>query len=129
MLLPLRSTLCSSIEKSKFIELRNDNVVREPTVDCKVCARQLHQICQIHMDKIWPSGFICDGCRKENKIPRKENRFTARRLQRTRLGDHIENRVNGFLRKKEVEDAGEVTIRVLSSSDKIVEVKPGMKKK
>jgi E1A/CREB-binding protein len=34
--------------------------------------------------------------------------------------------VNNFLKKKEA-GAGEVFIRVVSSSDKIVEVKPGMK--
>ena len=44
----------------------------------------------------------------------------------TKLGTYLENRVNSFLKKKDA-GAGEVTIRVLSSSDKVVEVKPGMK--
>ena len=43
------------------------------------------------------------------------------------MGDYIENRVNNFLKKKPEVKAGEVTIRVLSSSDKYVDVKPGMK--
>lgn len=47
-------------------------------------------------------------------------------LQNTKLGTYLENRVNNFLKKKDA-GAGDVTIRILSSSDKIVEVKPGMK--
>lgn len=47
-------------------------------------------------------------------------------LQQTKLGQYIENRVNSFLKKKE-SGAGEVTVRVVSSSEKFVEVKPGMK--
>jgi E1A/CREB-binding protein len=42
------------------------------------------------------------------------------------LGQFIEGRVNTFLRKKDC-GAGEVSIRVVASSDKYVEVKPGMK--
>lgn len=45
----------------------------------------------------------------------------------SKLGTFIEGRVNEFLRKRPDIKAGEVTIRVLSSSDKHVEVKPGMK--
>jgi E1A/CREB-binding protein len=38
----------------------------------------------------------------------------------------LENRVNNFLKNKDA-GAGDVTIKVLSSGDKVVEVKPGMK--
>ena len=41
-------------------------------------------------------------------------------LPQTKLGSYLENRVNGFLRRQG--GAGEVTIRVLSSSEKSVEV-------
>lgn len=47
-------------------------------------------------------------------------------LPNTKLGIYLENRVNNFLKNKDA-GAGEVTIRVLSSSDKTVEVKQGMK--
>jgi len=47
-------------------------------------------------------------------------------LPQTKLGTFLENRVNSFLKKKDA-GSGEVTIRVLSSSEKVVEVKPGMK--
>lgn len=49
-------------------------------------------------------------------------------LPTTKLGMYLENRVNSFLRKKD-SGAGEVTIRVLSSYDKMTEVKPLMKAK
>ena len=47
-------------------------------------------------------------------------------LPPTRLGTYLENRVNSLLKRKDA-GAGEVTIRVLSSYDKAVEVKPGMR--
>ncbi|KAJ8981155.1 hypothetical protein NQ317_013820 [Molorchus minor] len=56
------------------------------------------------------------------------NKFNAKRLPVTNLGIYIENRVNIFLKKKEA-GAGEVSIRVVSSSEKVVEVKPGMRSK
>ncbi|XP_076316110.1 CREB-binding protein-like isoform X2 [Tachypleus tridentatus] len=47
-------------------------------------------------------------------------------MQQTKLGNYIENRVNNFLKKKEAGSA-EVTIRVVASGEKIMEVKPGMR--
>merc|ERR1712045_203804 len=55
-----------------------------------------------------------------------QDKFSAKKLQTTRLGSYIETRVNNFLRKKEAE-SGDVHIRVVFSGDKQVEVKPGMK--
>jgi len=49
-------------------------------------------------------------------------------LPQTKLGTYLENRVNSFLKRKDA-GAGDVTIRVLSSSEKVVEVRPGMKAK
>jgi len=70
--------------------------------------------------------FTCDNCLKAKNTKRKDNKFNAKRLSTSKLGTYIETRVNNFLKKKEA-GAGEVFIRVVSSSDKIVEVKPGMK--
>ena len=70
--------------------------------------------------------FKCDGCHKAGGTNRKDNKYTAKKLQTTRLGSYIETRVNNFLRKKEA-DSGDVHIRVVFSGDKQVEVKPGMK--
>lgn len=70
--------------------------------------------------------FKCDACHKAAGTNRKDNKYTAKKLQTTRLGSYIETRVNNFLRKKEA-DSGDVHIRVVFSGDKQVEVKPGMK--
>lgn len=50
-------------------------------------------------------------------------------LQVTRLGTYIEDRVNKYLKRQNHPEAGEVFVRVVASSDKTVEVKPGMKAK
>jgi E1A/CREB-binding protein len=78
--------------------------------------------------RVFPASFICDNCHLKKGTKRKENRFAAKRLPTTRLGNYVENRVNNFLRKKEA-DSGEVYIRVVYSGDKTVEVKQGMKKR
>ena len=87
----------------------------------------MHQICVLHNEIIWPSGFVCDGCLKKTGRTRKENKFSAKRLPATRLGTFLENRVNDFLKRQNHPEAGEVTVRVVYASDKTVEVKPGMK--
>lgn len=48
-------------------------------------------------------------------------------LQCTRLGTYIEDRVNKYLKRQNHPEAGEVFVRVVASSDKMVEIKPGMK--
>lgn len=116
----------SQIKKDQFKEMKNDHLELEPFVCCLDCGRKLHQICVLYLESIWPNGFVCDNCLKKKSEKRKENRFSAKRLQPTKLSIYIETRVNNFLKKKEA-GAGEVHIRVVSSSDKLVEVKPGMR--
>ncbi|ODN03688.1 CREB-binding protein, partial [Orchesella cincta] len=116
----------ASIRKDQFVEMKNDHLELEPFVECNDCGRKLHQICVLHMETIWPQGFTCENCLKAKNQKRKENKFTAKRLPTTKLGTYIETRVNNFLKKKEA-GAGEVYIRVVSSSEKVVEVKPGMR--
>ncbi len=72
--------------------------------------------------------FVCTNCHKRRGSKRTDNKYTAKRLPTTRLGNYIETRVNNFLRKKEA-DSGEVYIRVVFSGDKHVEVKGGMKRR
>ncbi|CAH8523329.1 unnamed protein product [Schistosoma mattheei] len=113
--------------KREMFEKRKNNVKeKEEFVICVECGRRWHKVCALHMNEIWPSGYICPGCLRERGIKRKENRFTAKKLPVTRLSNFLEKRVNDFLKKKEV-GTGEVTIRVLASSDKVVEVKPLMR--
>lgn len=116
----------SQIKKDQFKEMKNDHLELEPFVDCMDCGRKQHKICVLYLETIWPGGFVCDNCLKKKGTKRKENKFNAKRLPTTKLGIYIETRVNNFLKKKEA-GAGEVHIRVLSSSDRMVEVKPGMR--
>lgn len=48
-------------------------------------------------------------------------------LPQTKLGSYLETRVNDFLKRMNNPESGDVTIRVVHVSDKVVEVKPGMK--
>lgn len=109
-----------------FQRMQNNVTIPEPLLYCKECGRRWHKVCALYKNKIWPSGFNCPGCLRERGVRRKENRFTAKNLPTNRLSGFLEKRVNDFLRKKEV-GAGNVTIRVLASSDKLVEVKPLMR--
>ncbi|XP_055350949.1 protein cbp-1-like isoform X2 [Paramacrobiotus metropolitanus] len=117
------------IRKECFAEKKNDTVDYEPYIVCKACGRKNHQICALHLDPIWPEGYTCEGCLKALGKKRRDNRFSAKKLPQTKLGQYIEAHINSYLQTKNITDAGEVTIRVLSSSDKVVEVKPGMKHK
>ncbi|XP_062840923.1 CREB binding protein b isoform X2 [Trichomycterus rosablanca] len=115
------------ISKDQFEKKKNDMLDPEPFVECKDCCRKMHQICVLHCDAIWSSGFVCDNCLKKSGKTRKDNKFSAKRLQSTRLGTYIEDRVNKFLKRQNHPEAGEVFVRVVASSDKMVDVKPGMK--
>lgn len=116
----------SQIKKDQFKEMKNDHLELEPFVSCSDCGRKQHQICVLYHEQIWPRGFTCDDCMKKKSQKRKPNKFNAKSLPTSKLGHYIETRVNNFLKKKEA-CAGEVYIRVVSSSDRIVEVKPGMR--
>lgn len=116
----------SQIKKDQFKEMKNDHLELEPFLDCLDCGRKQHQICVLYLEQIWPGGFVCDNCLKKKGTKRKDNKSNAKRLPTSKLGTYIETRVNNFLKKKEA-GAGEVHIRVVSSSDKMVEVKPGMR--
>ena len=52
-------------------------------------------------------------------------------LQHSKLGKHVEDRVKAFLEKHRSENLniGEITIRIVSSSDKFAEVKSGFKER
>ncbi|KAJ0015730.1 hypothetical protein NQD34_014020 [Periophthalmus magnuspinnatus] len=117
----------TSINKDQFEKKKNDTLDPELFVECMDCGRRMHQICVLHNDTIWPSGFVCDGCLKKTNKTRKENKYSAKRLPQTKLGCYLETRVNDYLKRQSHPEAGEVFIRVVHVSDKVVEVKPGMK--
>uniref|UniRef100_H3D9B6 histone acetyltransferase n=1 Tax=Tetraodon nigroviridis TaxID=99883 RepID=H3D9B6_TETNG len=117
----------TSINKDQFEKKKNDTLDPELFVECLDCGRRMHQICVLHHETIWPSGFVCDGCLKKTNKTRKENKYCAKRLPQTKLGCFLETRVNDFLKRQSNPESGDVTIRVVHVSDKVVEVKPGMK--
>lgn len=53
--------------------------------------------------------------------------FACIGLPQTKLGNYLETRVNDFMKRQNHPECGEITIRVVHVSDKVVEVKPGMK--
>nr|CDS32962.1 CREB binding protein [Hymenolepis microstoma] len=114
------------LEKSRFKKQVNNTIVHEKFVHCRECGRKWHKVCACHMDEIWPSGFVCDNCRKTYNIPKASNRFTAKRLPKCKLSEFLEKRVNDFMKKNEP-NTKEVTIRVLASGYKSVEVKKYMR--
>ncbi|KAF4022996.1 hypothetical protein G4228_014633 [Cervus hanglu yarkandensis] len=118
---------CFNEIQGESVSLGDDPSQPQTFVECTECGRKMHQICVLHHEIIWPSGFVCDGCLKKTARTRKENKFSAKRLPSTRLGTFLENRVNEFLRRQNHPESGEVTVRVVHASDKTVEVKPGMK--
>ncbi|KAM9463213.1 histone acetyltransferase p300 isoform 2-T2 [Clarias gariepinus] len=117
----------TSINKDQFEKKKNDTLDPELFVDCMDCGRKMHQICVLHNDTIWPSGFVCNECLKKANKTRKENKYSAKRLPQTKLGNYLETRVNDFMKRQNHPECGEITIRVVHVSDKVVEVKPGMK--
>uniref|UniRef100_A0AAX7UDJ7 histone acetyltransferase n=1 Tax=Astatotilapia calliptera TaxID=8154 RepID=A0AAX7UDJ7_ASTCA len=117
----------TSINKDQFQRKKNDTLDPELLVECIDCGRKMHQICVLHNETIWPSGFVCDSCLKKANKTRKENKYAAKRLPQTKLGSFLETRVNDYIKRQNHPESGEVTIRVVHVSDKVVEVKPGMK--
>ncbi|CAF3683323.1 unnamed protein product [Rotaria sp. Silwood1] len=115
------------LPKNLFISAKNDIQEPETMIDCIVCTRRWHQVCALHLDQVWPEGFICDTCLREYNIKRKENRYTSFKLTETDLAKVLEKRVNDFLRNEGCQ-TGRVTIRILAASDKVCEVKPRLKK-
>lgn len=108
-----------AIRKDQFKEMKNNHLEQEPFVVCTGCGRKQHQICVLHHEQIWPQGFCCDNCLKKKGAKRKDNKFSAKKLPASKLGIFIETRVNNYLKKKET-GAGEVHIRVVASSDKVI---------
>ncbi|CAF1212736.1 unnamed protein product, partial [Didymodactylos carnosus] len=115
------------LRKCDFTPAKNDAQEPEIMVDCIVCSRKWHQICALHLDQVWPEGFVCERCIKDYNIKRKDNRYVAHKLTMTDLAHRLEQRVNTFLRA-ECPTAGRVTVRILAASDKVCEVKPRLKK-
>ncbi|OZC06354.1 hypothetical protein X798_06658 [Onchocerca flexuosa] len=117
------------VPKSKFVQMKNDQIDFEPFEKCIKCFRKWHRVCALFNKKVFPEGFICATCRREKSLAPAENRFTAKKLPHCQLSRFIEERVNKFMKNNPAGKDYEVIIRVLCAADKEVEVKPLMKQK
>lgn len=114
------------VKKSLLSKCRNNVKENEEFVYCRICNRKWHKVCANHVDEIWREGFVCTTCIREKSIKVKQNIYKSKGLPHCELSKYIENRVNNYLKAIDP-SINEVIVRVLSSSDKVVEVKPGMK--
>ena len=70
IIVPCLNSAFTSVVRSNFSHFR--------FVHCKDCDRKMHKICVLHMEAIWPEGFICNICVKASQSKKKENRYTAK---------------------------------------------------
>ncbi|KAI5087532.1 histone acetyltransferase p300 isoform X7 [Silurus meridionalis] len=117
----------TSINKDQFEKKKNDTLDPELFLECSDCARKMHQICVLHNDTIWPSGCSTGFVEIHSAAWVEVKSGADGGLPQTKLGNFLETRVNEFLKRQSHPETGEVTIRVVHVSDKMVEVKPGMK--
>ncbi|XP_057426314.1 histone acetyltransferase HAC1-like [Lotus japonicus] len=135
-----------SVPKELLDRKTNDEVLVEGWVECKKCERWQHQICALFngmRDLVICADYICPICRLKEinegihiSSPRTAI-FGAKDLPRTMLGDHIEKRlfkrlmqervgrekVEGTKNLDEVLPADSLSVKVVLSADKQLEVK------
>ncbi|CAJ0566175.1 unnamed protein product, partial [Mesorhabditis spiculigera] len=116
------------VKKDAFQLMKNNQREYEPMEVCKLCHRKWHKICANYHNKIYTEGFTCETCLKEKELTKQENKFTAKKLPHTKLSQHLEDRVNGYV-KRTTDEELEVVIRVLSVQEKEVEVRKEIRDK
>ncbi|KAK6129078.1 hypothetical protein DH2020_037191 [Rehmannia glutinosa] len=132
-----------SFSKTKLQKTKNADEFVEAWVQCDKCERWQHQICALYNSKRDFGGelyYICPFCRlveieakNHVSIP---SAFGARDLPRTKLSDHIEQRLFRSLEKErkqradalgkspgEVPGAADLVVRVVLAVDKQLKVK------
>lgn len=132
-----------SVSKALLQKERNNEENEESWVQCDKCGCWQHQICGLYNAKRDAEGkakYICPYCRlKEIEIGEHvplPAAFGAKDLPRTKLSDHIEQRLFGKLKREreerakflgkdldEVPEAAELVVRVVLSMNKLLQVK------
>ncbi|XP_062218154.1 probable histone acetyltransferase HAC-like 1 isoform X2 [Phragmites australis] len=132
--------------KAKFEKKRNDEETEESWVQCDKCGSWKHQICALFNKRRNDGGqaeYTCPDCYVEEvkrglRVPLPQSTVLgAKDLPRTVLSDHIEDRLFKRLKLErqdraaaagksfdEVPGAEGLVVRVVSSVDKKLEVKP-----
>ncbi|XP_074377240.1 histone acetyltransferase HAC5-like isoform X2 [Apium graveolens] len=139
------SFLGGQILKNKLQKEKNNEKIEESWVQCDTCERWQHQICALYNDKSDPGGkaeYVCPKCwLEEVKTGKREPLlrtvgFRAKDLPSTMLSEHIEKRLFNRLKEEreewariskkglnEVPGEADLTVRVVLSVDKMLEVK------
>ncbi|XP_076956534.1 histone acetyltransferase HAC1-like isoform X2 [Bidens hawaiensis] len=136
----------TNISKARLEKKKNDEETAEWWVQCDRCEARQHQICALFNGRRNDGGqaeYTCPNCyveeveRGERKPLPQSGVLGAKDLPRTILSDHIESRLFGRLKQErlerarvqgksydEVPGAESLVVRVVSSVDKKLEVKP-----
>ncbi|KAK1325676.1 Histone acetyltransferase HAC12 [Acorus calamus] len=134
----------SSVPKSNLVKMKNDAKKDESWVQCEKCETWQHQICALFNGKRngLLAQYTCPRCYiqqldngERTQLPPYEF-LGAKDLLRTKLSDHLEQRLHRKLnddRRQRAEALGkdfsevpgveDLVVRVVSSIDKVVEVK------
>lgn len=114
-----------TILRIDFVDAWNRELTEEPYVECTECGRKGHEICQLWFKKL-AKRFVCKHCTRGRPIIYPN---PAHKLQRSKLGDHLESRLRKLLQPHDQvkPDQMDVTVRVVSIREKNMTVMPGMK--
>ena len=99
-----------TLKKEELKKKKNDEVHEESWVACDSCERWIHQICGLfnsRQNKENQSVYNCPHCLLEKKKTKTEERthgpkkmLSAENLPRTKLSEHLENRVRKIVKEK-----------------------------